>query len=352
LKALVINPGATSTKISVFEEDKDILNIKISHNIEELSQFEKIIDQLPYRMIKMQIALEEAGSWPLEVDCVIGRGGLVRAVPSGTFAINDKVLEEITAAKYGEHASNLGIPMAKQFSLMNNNIPCYFTNPVSVDEMEEVARVSGYKGMYRKSLFHALNHKAAAEKAAEKMGKPYEETKMIVAHLGGGVSVCAHKDGKVVDVFNVKDEGAFALDRCGSLPVNDVIKLCYENRHESHKVKFLLGQRGGVYSYLGTTDLIEVEKMIDEGNEEAALIFEALAYQLAKDMGAMHCVLLGQTEAVVLTGGMANSKKLVSRIQHYAGHLAQFIVLPGEFEMEAMAKNAIKATKTGVHLEY
>lgn len=352
MKVLVLNPGATSTKVAVFENEKEIYKTKIVHEMYHLKQFKKITDQLHFRMLALDLALEDAGMKPLNVDCVVGRGGLVHRVPAGTFLINDRAVDDVYEARYGEHASNLGILMAKQYSMDHKGIPAYFTNPVSVDEMDEVARVSGYKGMERKSLFHALNHKAAGEKAAQSLGRPYDECNLIVAHLGGGVSVCAHKKGRVVDVFNVKDEGAFALDRCGSLPVNDVINMCYANPHEKYKVKYNLGQNGGVYSYLGTTDLIEVEKMIDGGNEEAALIFEALAYQLAKDMGAMDCVLCGMADAVVLTGGMAYSERLVSRIRHYAGHIAPFILLPGEFEMEAMAKNALKAFTTGEYMEY
>lgn len=352
LKVLVVNPGATSTRVSIFEDDKEIYKKKIVHEPFNLRQFQKVRDQLPFRMVALEFKMGNDGFWPPDVDCVVGRGGLVRGVPAGTFLINDKAVSDVYNAKYGEHASNLGILIAKQYADEHGGIPAYFTNPVSVDEMEDVARISGYKGMERKSLFHALNHKAAAEKAAQSLGKKYEELNLIVAHLGGGVSVCAHKKGKVVDVFNVKDEGAFALDRCGSLPVNDVIAMCYATPHQKYKVKWQLGQCGGVYSYLGTTDLIEVEQMIDDGNEEAALVFEALAYQLAKDMGAMHCVLQGQADAVVLTGGMAYSERLVERIRHYAGFIAPFIVLPGEFEMEAMAKNALHAFKTGEYMEY
>lgn len=352
MKVLVINPGATSTKIAVYDEDKEIFGKKILHDIRDILQFRKVADQLGFRMMLLQHELEGANMWPLKVDCVVGRGGLLKSVKSGTYAINDLVVSELLKAKYGEHASNLGILMAKQFSVDNNSLPAFFTNPVSVDEMTDVARVSGFKGMERKSLFHALNHKAAAEKAAQKLNKPYDECQMIVAHLGGGVSVCAHSLGKVIDVYNVKDEGAFGLDRCGGLPVNDVISMCYANPHEKQKVRYILGQTGGAMSYLGTTDLIEIEKMIDSNNEEAALIFEALAYQLAKDMGAMNSVLLGKTEAVVLTGGMANSRRLVERISHYAGYIAPFILLPGEFEMEAMAKNSLSALKNGSAMEY
>ena len=303
-------------------------------------------------MVVMNMELEKAGLLPLKVDCVIGRGGLLKSVKSGTYEINQVVIDELLEAKYGEHASNLGILMAKQFSVDNGNIPAYFTNPVSVNELTDIAKVSGYKGMERRSLFHALNHKETADRASQMLGKKYSETKLIVAHLGGGVSVAAHENGVVVDVNNVKDEGAFALDRCGSLPVEAVIDLCYAYPHQKRVVRKMLSGGGGVYSYLGTMDLIEVEEMIAVGNEEAQLVFDALAYQLAKDMGAMNCVLKGQAEAVVLTGGMANSKKLVSKIKEYAGHIAEFIVLPGEFEMEAMDKNALNALKTNETVEY
>ena len=352
MRAFIINPGATSTKIALWDEEKELWSAKVLHKPEDLAKFHTVADQLLYRMFLMEHELEKAGLMPLKVDCIVGRGGLLKRLKSGTYRVGEQVLEELLEAKYGEHASNLGIMMADQLSKECGNIPAFFTNPVSVDEMDDVARVSGFKGMERKSLFHALNQKAAAAKYAKKMGKPYEKCTLVVAHLGGGVSVAAHRDGRAIDVYNVKDEGAFGVDRCGSLPDTDLIDLCYAHKHEKRRVKRAIGTEGGVMSYLGTNDLIEIEKRIENGDSEAALIFEAMAYQLAKDMGAMHSVLSGKTEAVVLTGGMANSKKLVERIAHYAGYIAPFVLFPGEFEMEAMAKNALRALKNGTAMDY
>ena len=351
MRVFVINPGATSTKIAIYENDQEVFSYKIDHDAAAFGKIDKITDQLAIRIELVVQALQSNGQYPLQVDCVIGRGGLLRPIESGTYLVDEQVKKDMWDGVNGEHASNLGTIMAAYFAQETKTV-AYFCDPVSVDEMTPVAKVSGYKGIERRSLFHALNQKAAARKAAAQLGKPYEELKIIGAHLGGGVSVAAHLGGKVVDVYNVKDEGAFAMDRSGGLPLELVIDLCQQYKYETKRVKAAFHRSGGVFSYLGTADLITVEKMMEEGNQEAELVFEALAYQLAKDIGAMHSVLKGETDCLVITGGMANSKKLVAKISDYCKYIDQIIVLPGEFEMEAMAKNAAYAHAHGTAKKY
>lgn len=351
MRVLVINPGATSTKIAIYQDDQEVFSHKIDHDAAIFGKIDKITDQLALRLELITQVLREEGLYPLDIDCVIGRGGLLRPIESGTYLVDDDVQKDMWEGVNGEHASNLGTIMAAYFA-KETHTKAYFCDPVSVDEMTPVAKISGYKGIERRSLFHALNQKAAARKAAQMLGKPYEELRMIMAHLGGGVSVGAHEGGKVVDVYNVKDEGAFAMDRTGGLPLELVIDLCHQYKYELKRVKSAFHKTGGVFSYLGTADLIAVEQRIAAGDKEAELVFEGLTYQLAKDIGAMYSVLKGRVDCLVITGGMANSKKLMAAIADYCGYIQKIIVLPGEFEMEAMAKNAAEAHAHGTAKKY
>ena len=248
MKVLVINPGATSTKIAVFDEDKQVFKKGIDHSAQELDQFDRVIDQADYRQKAILDAVAESGYQLSDFDAVCGRGGLYRAIPSGTYAVSDAVMRDVEQAPYGEHPSNLGAYLAKKLGDMVG-IPAFFVDPVCVDEMTEVAHISGFREFRRQSLFHALNQKATARKAAEQMGKRYEDVKLIVCHLGGGVSVAAHDHGRVVDVFNVKDEGAMGLDRGGSLPVNALINYCYSGKSKE-EVKRIFGRQSGMFSGL------------------------------------------------------------------------------------------------------
>jgi len=340
---LVINPGATSTKIAVFEEDREVLKKTIDHSESDLAPYEHIIDQLPYRQALVLETLQEAGYKPADFAAVCGRGGLLRHIPSGTYKVTEAVLEDIYHPPYGEHASNLGAPLAKALADMAG-VDAFFVDPVSVDELEPVARVSGLKGMQRESFFHALNQKGMARRAAAQLGKPYEQLNLIVVHMGGGVSVAAHKKGRVVDVYNVKDDGSFSMDRGGALPVNAVVNLCFSGKTKA-EVKRLIGREAGVFSYLGTRDFRQVEERACSGDEDAKLIFDALVYQHCKDIGAMAAVLRYDIDAIVLTGGMANSKKLCAEIEGYVGKLAPVLALPGEEEMRALAEGALRVLR-------
>jgi len=338
---LVINPGATSTKIAIFDNENEIFRKGIDHPAASLSGFEKIVDQYDYRLGLVLDAIKEAGYAPESFDAVCGRGGLLRHIPSGTYEVNENVLNDIKNPPYGEHASNLGALLARAVADMGKG-KAYFADPVSVDELTDVARVTGFKGMQRESFFHALNHKSMARRAAQELGKKYEDLNLIVVHMGGGVSVAAHQRGRVVDVNNVKDEGAFSSDRAGNLPTNALINYCFSGKSKA-EVKKILGSQAGYYSYLGTRDFREVEERAFEKNEaEAKLIFDAVVYQHCKDMGAMAAVMHFDVDAIVLTGGMAYSKRLCDSIREYMSKLAPILVLPGEEEMRSLALAALR----------
>lgn len=341
MKILVLNPGATSTKISIFEEENEIFKTNIVHSAEDLAPYVHIIDQGPYRKELILKTIQEAGYHMSDFNAVCGRGGLLRHIPSGTYAITDKVIADVKDPPYGEHASNLGVLLAKELADLAG-LPSFFVDPVCVDEMTEVAHVSGFKGMQRESFFHALNQKSIARKAAKILGKPYEESRMIVVHMGGGVSVAAHENGLCVDVYNVKDEGAFGMDRGGSLPVNAVINMCFSGLTKK-EVKKKLGVEAGAYSYVGTKDFCEVQrKALEENDPDCRLVFDAMAYQLSKDIGAMAAVLKFKVDAIVYTGGMAYSDPLTEAITSYVGDLAPVIRLPGEEEMRSLAEGALR----------
>lgn len=341
MNVLVINPGATSTKISVFKEEVEAFKTNLIHSAEELAPFSQVVQQGPYRRELILKALEEAGYSLSDFDAVCGRGGLLRHIPSGTYAVSDAVIADVMDPPYGEHASNLGVVLARELG-DQAGIPSFFVDPVCVDEMTEVAHVSGFKGMQRESFFHALNQKSIARKAAAQLGRAYEDCRLIVVHLGGGVSVAAHEYGRCVDVFNVKDEGAMGLDRGGSLPVNAVINLCFSGITKK-EAKKMLGVESGAYSYVGTKDFKEiVRRAFEENDADCRMVFDAMAYQLSKDIGAMAAVLRFQVDAVVYTGGMAYSKLFIEAIEGYVGKLAPTVCLPGEEEMRSLAQGALR----------
>ena len=343
MKLLIINPGATSTKIAVFEDEEQLFKVTIDHSAEELDQFPRVIDQADYRKEAILKAITEAGYQLGDFAAVCGRGGLYRPIPSGTYAVNDKVMADVEAAPYGEHPSNLGAYLAKKLGDMVG-IPAFFVDPVCVDEMTEVAHVSGFAEFRRLSQFHALNQKSVGRKAARRLGKSYEEARLIVCHLGGGVSVAAHDHGRVVDVFNVKDEGAMGMDRGGGLPVNQLIDYCYAGRSRE-EVKRTLGRRSGMLSYVGTTDFREICARVVSGDERFTAAYRALVYQLAKDIGAMAAVLHFNVDAIVYTAGMAYEDFFCDDISAYVSKIAPIIRLPGEEEMRSLAEGALRVLR-------
>ncbi len=350
MKVLVINPGATSTKISVFEESEEIRKANIAHSAEDLMPFAKVVDQKEYRLGLISNTLSEMGFELSDFSAICARGGLLRHIPSGTYRVTDKVIADATNAPFGEHASNLGVILAKELG-DRVGIPAFFVDPVSVDEMQDLARFSGYKGFERQSFFHALNHKGMARRAAAQLGKAYEEVNLIVTHLGGGVSTAAHMKGRVVDVYNVKDDGAFSVDRGGALPTNALINYCFSGKTKE-EVKKEFASCAGVFSYLGTRDFLDVELKAIAGDEECAKVFDAFIYQQCKDIGAMATVMCMDVDAIVLTGGMAYSKKLVADFEARVGKIAPIIVLPGEAEMRSLAEGAFRVLHGGEASEY
>lgn len=340
MKVLVINPGATSTKVAVFEEEQELLKKSIVHTAQELEGFDRVIDQADFRQRAVLEAVAEGGFRLEDFDAVCGRGGLYRPIPSGTYAVSDRVMQDVEQAPYGEHPSNLGAYLARRIGDMAG-IPAFFVDPVCVDEMTEVAHVSGFAEFRRLSQFHALNQKSVGHKAARRLGKSYKEARLIVCHLGGGVSVAAHDHGRVVDVFNVKDEGAMGMDRGGGLPVNQLIDYCYAGRSRE-EVKRTLGRRSGMLSYVGTTDFREICARVVSGDERFTAAYRALVYQLAKDIGAMAAVLHFEVDAIVYTGGMAYEQFFCDDITAYVGRLAPVLRFPGEEEMRALAEGALR----------
>lgn len=338
---LVINPGSTSTKIALFNlEAEEIASESVNHSTEELSQFHSIIDQAPERKKIVLGVLKKHNINLSSFKAVIGRGGIIKPLAAGTYQVNDKLIEDLKNSPR-EHASNLGGIIAHEIA-EEIGVPAYIADPVSVDEFTDIARISGLKGIERESLLHALNIRANAFRYAKEQGKKLEELNLIVAHLGGGISIAPLEKGKIVDVNNANDGGPFSPERTGTLPNKAFIHLCYSGKYsEKELIKFITHQ-GGLVSHLGTNDLREVMKMIDQGDSYAQLIFEAMCYQIAKEIGAMATVLKGKIDAIILTGGMAYNEILVDKVKERVGWIATVVVYPGEEEMKSLAQAVIR----------
>ncbi|WP_250227678.1 butyrate kinase [Anaeropeptidivorans aminofermentans] len=341
-KMLIINPGSTSTKIAIYENTYLLFEKKISHKVEELKSYENIVDQLEFRKDLIIKALDESGIAVHELDAVIGRGGLMMPVKSGVYKVSPYMLTILESAEYGEHASNLGAFLAYEIA---NGIdkPSYIADPVVVDELQDIARLSGIPQIERKSIFHALNHKAVGRRAANAVGKPYEDCNFIIAHLGGGISVAAHRKGECIDVNNaLGGEGPYSPERAGGLPVFSIIDMCFSGEYTCSQIKKLLVGQGGLSAYLGTNDGMEISKMIESGDKKAEQVFFGMGYQVAKEIGAISAVLHGEVDAVCLTGGLAHNKDLVEYIEKMVKHLGTVMVFPGEDEMLALAESGLR----------
>ncbi|MGR6858430.1 butyrate kinase [Bacillus halotolerans] len=341
-RILTINPGSTSTKIGVFHNERSIFEKTLRHNIEELQQFDHIIDQYEFRKKHILETLHEQGINISKFDAVCARGGLLRPIEGGTYEVNDDMIEDLKSGYAGQHASNLGGIIAREIA-DGLNIPSYIVDPVVVDEMSELAKISGMPEIERKSIFHALNQKAVARKAAASLGKRYENMKMIITHLGGGITIGVHDRGRVVDVNNgLHGEGPFSPERAGTVPAGDLVNLCFSGKYTKEEMMKKLVGTGGLSGYLGTNDAVKVEQMIQEGDEKARLIFDAMAYQVAKEIGAASAVLKGEVEAIVLTGGLAYGKSFVSSIRSYIDWISDVLVYPGENELQSLAQGALR----------
>ena len=337
---LVINPGSTSTKIGVFENDTLLFDKTLRHPAEEIAKFATIPDQKSWRKELVEQALTENNFDMKKLTAICARGGLVKPIRGGTYATSDALLADCVAGVQGQHACNLGGLIAREIG-DELGIPSFIADPPVVDELQAIARYSGHPLIQRVSKFHALNQKSVGRKVARQLGKSYEEARLIVCHLGGGVSVAAHDHGRVVDVFNVKDEGAMGMDRGGGLPVNQLIDYCYAGRSRE-EVKRTLGRRSGMLSYVGTTDFREICARVVSGDERFTAAYRALVYQLAKDIGAMAAVLHFEVDAIVYTGGMAYEQFFCDDITAYVGRLAPILRFPGEEEMRALAEGALR----------
>ncbi|AFI28958.1 MULTISPECIES: butyrate kinase [Bacillus] len=341
-RILTINPGSTSTKIGVFHNERSIFEKTLRHNIEELQRFDQIIDQYEFRKNHILETLHEQGINISKFDAVCARGGLLRPIEGGTYVVNDDMIEDLKSGYAGQHASNLGGIIAREIA-DGLNIPSYIVDPVVVDEMSVLAKVSGMPEIERKSIFHALNQKAVARKAAASLGKRYENMKMIITHMGGGITIGVHDRGRVVDVNNgLHGEGPFSPERAGTVPAGDLVDLCFSGEYTKEEIMKKLVGTGGLLGYLGTNDAVKVEQMIQGGDEKARFIYDAMAYQIAKEIGAASAVLKGEVEAIVLTGGLAYGKGFVSTIRSYIDWISDVLVYPGENELQSLAQGALR----------
>ncbi len=342
-KSLIINPGSTSTKLGVFEDETLLFEETLRHSTEELAVYENVVAQKDFRK-KMITDLLASKDFDIKsLDVVVGRGGLLKPIPGGTYAITDELIKDLVECKRGEHASNLGGLLAKEIA-DEIGVPSYIVDPVVVDELADVARLSGHPELPRTSIFHALNQKAVAKRYAKEVGKRYEDLNLIVVHMGGGVSVGAHTGGKVVDVFNaLNGDGAFSPERVGGVPNGELVKLCYSGKYtEQEMIKQLVG-KGGYNAYLGTNDARDVEDLaFNKGDEKAKLCLDAFIYQVAKDIGAQAAVLSGKVDQIIMTGGIAYSKYTTGELIKRVSFIADVTLYPGEDELLALAQGALR----------
>jgi butyrate kinase len=343
---LAINPGSTSTKIGLFLGDQPVHAMTIRHGDDEMARFSgrPVLEQEVFRGSEIARGLADWHCNLKELAGVVGRGGLLRPLQSGTYRVNRVMLDELEQAKRGQHASNLGAFLAHRVAKQAGT-EAYVVDPVSVDEWQDQARYSGSNMIPRQCLSHALNTKAIAKRHAKSIGKPYESLRLIVAHLGSGVSISAHRGGRMIDVTNSREEGAFSTERAGGVPCMSLAALCFSGNYTRKEMENLLFREGGLFSYLGTRELGEVERRIAQGDQEAATAFDAMVYQIAKEIGAMAAVLSGRVDALLITGGMAHSQSLVDALRSFVGWIAPLAVYPGEDELAAMADGVLRVLR-------
>lgn len=341
-KILTINPGSTSTKIAVFEGRKSIFLKNIKHPSNELISFKSIADQYQFRKDVVLNEVKRADVGFEEIEAVVGRGGLVKPIESGVYEINDALIRDLKAGIQGEHASNLGGLIANDIAKELPHARAFIADPVVVDELSDVARITGHPKMIRRSIFHALNQKAVARKYSKVLQKEYEELNLVVAHMGGGISVGAHQNGQVVDVNNALDGfGPFSPERAGTLPSGPLVELCFSGEASHDEIKKLINGKGGLMAHFGTNQAHEVALMAESGNEKAKIVLEAMAYQTAKAIGACATVMNGDVNGIIITGGIANNKWITNYIKKMVEYIAPVVIYPGEDEMQAMAENAL-----------
>ena len=342
IKSLIINPGSTSTKLGVFEDETLLFEETLRHSTEEIAQYASIVDQKDFRKELILNFLSNSNFDIKSLNVVVGRGGMLKPIPGGTYALTDDLLEDLKIGKQGQHASNLGGILAREIA-DSIGVPSFIVDPVVVDELCPIARYSGVPELPRTSVFHALNQKAVAKRYAKETGKAYDSMNLIVVHMGGGVSVGAHDHGQVIDVFNALDgDGAFSPERAGGLPSGALIKMCYSGQYTEKEVYKKVVGNGGFNAYLGTNDMRDVAKMVAGGDTNAATIREAFIFQVAKDIGSMATVLKGKVDQIIVTGGIAYNTDVVEMIKERAGFIAPFTVYPGEDELLALTQGALR----------
>jgi butyrate kinase len=345
-RILVINPGSTSTKIAVYQNHTPLFLKSINHPIEELRKYAKISDQYSFRKTIILNELNNAEIDLKSITIIIGRGGLIRPIESGVYEVNEAMIRDLKEGFLGEHASNLGGLIAYDLAKSLTHARALIADPVVVDELQDVARIAGHPKFKRYSIFHALNQKAIARNYAYSHDKKYEELNLIVAHLGGGISVGAHRKGKVVDVNNALDgEGPFSPERSGTVPAGQLVNICFSNEYTHDQISKMIIGEGGLIAYLGTNDAYQLELQARNGDKQAMLIQDAMSYQVGKAIGEMAVVLKGEVDAILLTGGIANNSMVTDYVKSMVKFIAQVIVYPGDDEMKAMAQNALRVVK-------
>ena len=341
-KLLIINPGSTSTKIGVYSDEKEVLVETLRHSSNEIAKYDSIFEQKNFRKEVIMNILKKNNIDVSSLDAIVGRGGMLRPIPGGTYEVTDKLLEDLKVGVSGQHASNLGGILANEIA-KEVGIRSFIVDPVVVDELQDVARISGMPELPRRSIFHALNQKAVAKRYAKECGKRYEDLNLVVVHMGGGVSVAAHRDGLVIDVNNTLDgDGPFSPERSGSVPVGDLVKLCFSGKYTQAEIYSKIVGKGGYVAYLNTNDARDVLKAKEEGDEYASLIFEAFIYQICKAIGEMSTVLNGKVSQIILTGGIAYSPVVVNAIKERVQWISDVTVYPGEDELLALAQGALR----------
>ena len=352
-KILTINPGSTSTKIAVYEDENLIHLHTIRHSSDELAGYGGIFDQYEFRKDLILKQLSDDQFDLNKLSAVVGRGGLMRPLQSGVYEVNERMISDLKASIGGEHASNLGAVLAREIAENIPNCKSYIADPVVVDELQDVSRISGLPQFPRRSTFHALNHKAIGRKYANSIGTSYEKLNLIIAHLGGGISVAAHKLGKVIDTNQALDGfGPFSPERAGTMDAGALIRLCFAGKYEQEEIQKMLVGRGGLVAHLGTNDVKLAAERAQNGDLHAKLILEAMAYNVGKEIGAMIAVLEGNVNAVILTGGIANTIFVVNYIKKMVAPIAHLVIYPGEDEMEALALAGLRVLKGEKAREY
>jgi butyrate kinase len=350
-RILAINPGSTSTKIAVYQNETPIFVKNIVHLSEELSQFNHVDEQFVFRKSIIYRELEDAEIQLDQIRAVVGRGGMLKPIPSGVYEVNEAMKQDLHHAKF-EHASNLGGLIAEEIARSLPNAKAYIADPVVVDELDDIARVSGHPFFKRISIFHALNQKATARQHAKSILRKYEDLRLIVVHMGGGITVGAHMNGRVIDVNQgIDGEGPFSPERSGTLPVGDLVRLCFSGEYTEKEILKMVTGQGGLVAHLGTNSAFDATEMAANGDEKAKFILEAMAYQVAKTIGSMVVALSGDVDAILLTGGIAHGKWFTNLIIERVFKFAPVYIYPGEDEMRALALNGLMVLKDEIEVK-